>query len=122
MGSNSTSRHIGAKGESLCTAYLMKIGYKILSRNWFCRWGEIDVIAGDNGKLVFVEVKTVSSGNYFTAKELFHPAKRRKIIRSINIFMMKNSYRVKFWRLDLVCITIDGSKAWIEHYKNVLAL
>mgnify|MGYP003509397425 CR=1 FL=1 len=48
----------GANGETRVASFLRKQGYKILNRNYSCRFGEIDIIAEKDGFIVFVEVKT----------------------------------------------------------------
>ena len=55
-----TTREIGAKGERIARRYLKLHGYKILEKNYLIYGGEIDLIVLDreNGKTVFVEVKT----------------------------------------------------------------
>lgn len=55
-----STRAIGAKGERIARRYLKQHGYKILNTNYLIYGGEIDIIALDreNGKTVFVEVKT----------------------------------------------------------------
>ena len=50
-------RRLGSDKESLAVEYLEKQGYVILERNFMCKKGEIDVIAREDGFLVFVEVK-----------------------------------------------------------------
>ena len=47
----------GAWGEDYAAAYLRRHGYRILARNYSCRFGEIDIIASDRHYVVFVEVK-----------------------------------------------------------------
>ena len=47
----------GAWGEECAAAYLRRRGYRILARNYSCRFGEIDIIAADRHYVVFVEVK-----------------------------------------------------------------
>lgn len=53
-------RVTGAKGERIARRYLKQHGYKIIDKNYLIYGGEIDIIALDreNGKTVFVEVKT----------------------------------------------------------------
>ena len=55
------SRSLGQQGEQIAVQYLKAHGYKILERNYRCRVGEVDIIAEDQGDLVFVEVKARSS-------------------------------------------------------------
>ena len=47
----------GTPGEDLACAHLRRHGLAILARNYRCRAGEIDVVAGTGGTVVFVEVK-----------------------------------------------------------------
>ncbi len=50
-------RRVGTLYERSAGVYLLKQGYEILEFNYRCRAGEIDIIAKENGYLVFVEVK-----------------------------------------------------------------
>ncbi|KKS82529.1 MAG: hypothetical protein UV58_C0009G0011 [Candidatus Wolfebacteria bacterium GW2011_GWC1_43_10] len=52
-------RAVGSTGEALACGYLEKNGYKIISRNYCVKFGELDIIAESPDKtLVFFEVKT----------------------------------------------------------------
>lgn len=54
---------IGKKGETIAAEWLEQNGYAILARNWRNRTGEIDIIAQEDGCIVFVEVKTLPHTN-----------------------------------------------------------
>src|SRR5262245_54109214 len=72
----------GAGGEETAREHLEALGYRILARNYRCRYGEIDLIADDHGVIVFVEVKTRSPSSYGTPRDAVTPAKRRKMART----------------------------------------
>ena len=55
---------LGRRGEDLAARYLEQRGLVILSRNWRCRHGEIDLVATDSHRLVVCEVKTRSGTRY----------------------------------------------------------
>lgn len=55
MGVN--NRKIGTDYEKLLILYLEQHGYEILQTNYRCRFGEVDIIARQDGYLVFIEVK-----------------------------------------------------------------
>ena len=55
---------VGNLGEQVARNYLTKNGYKILSTNYSCKFGEIDIVALDEECLVFVEVKTRTTDRY----------------------------------------------------------
>lgn len=57
-------KEFGNKGEDIAIEYLEKRGYIILERNFYCRQGEIDIIAKDKNEIVFIEVKSRSSIQY----------------------------------------------------------
>jgi putative endonuclease len=53
---------LGRLGERLAGEHLERLGYRVLERNHHTRYGEIDLVAYDERRLVFVEVKARRSG------------------------------------------------------------
>jgi putative endonuclease len=47
----------GAWAERRALALLRRRGWRLLSRNWRCRWGELDLVVAKPGRLLLVEVK-----------------------------------------------------------------
>jgi len=56
----SKTQKIGEIGENIAIKFLVKHGFSIKERNYTKKWGEIDIIAEKQGKLYFIEVKSVS--------------------------------------------------------------
>ena len=52
----------GLWGEIYAARFMRENGYEIITANYRCRLGEIDIIAKKDGFLVFTEVKTRSPG------------------------------------------------------------
>ena len=52
------TKDLGRWGEWLALCHLRRLGWDIVTRNWSCKKGEVDLIAYDRGQLVVVEVKT----------------------------------------------------------------
>lgn len=50
-------RAVGARYEALALSYMEAQGMEIVTRNYRCRQGEIDIIAREGKYLLFVEVK-----------------------------------------------------------------
>lgn len=114
-----SSRKIGSLGEKIAGVFLEKKGYKVLKKNWTCRYGEIDLICSKNAKLIFIEVKFVQSKRFCDAVSLFTSAKNKNLNRTISMFFSKHKKKVLDWQLDLICITKSSSKFWIDHYKDI---
>ena len=49
---------LGKWGEEVATAYLRDKGYIIVERDWHSQHRDLDIIALDDGVMVFIEVKT----------------------------------------------------------------
>lgn len=104
----------GREGEDRAAAVLKKEGYKILSRNFKSRFGEIDIIAEDGGFLVFVEVKRRTGENFGTSLEAIDARKKLHMIRSAQIYLKVNRCPGRRVRFDVVGIDGDNVKV-IKH-------
>ena len=132
--SKTAKRALGDKGEEIVCKYLENKGYKILERNYWKPWGEIDIIAEKGSILSFVEVKSVSremgqgisreSANWqIRPEENMHPAKVKRLHRAIQTYLLERKIpEDKEWRLDLACAFLDFSthKARVELLENVV--
>lgn len=83
-------RTIGSEHEKIAEAYLTDLGYQIIEHNFYCRTGEIDMIAKDKEYLVFVEVKYRSSTELGYPEEAITKRKQRSIIKAAKYYMLKN--------------------------------
>ena len=73
-------QQLGFEGESLACSELERLGYRIVERNYRIRSGEIDIVANDAGTVVFVEVKTKTSGDFGDPVEEVTTQKQRQIV------------------------------------------
>lgn len=60
---------------------LTRQGYRIIERNFRCRYGEIDLIAEDANDLIFIEVKTRRGDAYGLPEEAVTLRKQQKIVQ-----------------------------------------
>jgi putative endonuclease len=72
---------VGRFGEQVAVDHLEADGFVVLSRNWRCREGELDIVARDGDDLVIVEVKTRSSVAFGTPAEAVDRIKAGRIRR-----------------------------------------
>ncbi len=72
-------RTVGQTYEKLAASYLQEQGITVLSRNYRCRQGEVDIVAREGAYLLFVEVKYRSSSRNGDPSEAVTPAKQRKL-------------------------------------------
>ncbi len=75
-------RKIGADYEQVASKHLKELGYELITTNYRCPLGEIDLVAKDGAVLVFIEVKyrkTLNAGSPFEAVN----AKKQQTIRRV---------------------------------------
>lgn len=70
---------LGPWGESLAADYLRECGYTIVAANYRTRYGEIDLIAQKEDRIIFVEVKLRASSKFAEAREFVDSAKQRRL-------------------------------------------
>lgn len=84
------SKLLGVFGEDAACRWLRRRGYRILGRNFSCRFGEIDVVARKGRYLVFVEVKMRKNADHGAAMEFVTAAKQRRLIQTAEYWIMKH--------------------------------
>lgn len=117
---------LGNLGESIAEKYLLKSGYAVVSKNFRCPIGEIDIIALNKNSLIFVEVKTRTSTKFGYPKEAVNYYKKNKIIKVAETFLSYNKkYANYLSRFDVIEILIDPKTFKlnnINHIKNAFTL
>ncbi|TBL77709.1 YraN family protein [Paenibacillus thalictri] len=98
-------KQLGSQGEQLAARYLTEQGYTLLTQNWRCRTGEIDLVAEDGEVIVFVEVRTrKATGRFGTAQESVDYRKRRQVTETAQVFLLQRGLQEKQIRFDVIAI------------------
>jgi putative endonuclease len=109
---------LGKSGEDLAIEFLKSLGYKIIHRNYYSQYGEIDIIALDDDLLVFLEVKTRTS-NLNSALSSVSFAKQLKLSKTASFFLSQNhQYEDHFTRFDLIVVLKKPDSTKIQHHKD----
>ena len=81
------ARQLGRWGEEQAAEYLRKKGYTIVTMNYTCRRGEIDIIAKKGGYIVFAEVKLRKDARFAQAREFVTRAKQERIMTAAMLWL-----------------------------------
>lgn len=122
-------RKTGNLGEDLACRFLMKRGFDVIERNYLKKCGEIDIIAKNNGKIHFIEVKSVShetilgvsglpaqagetnDSDGFRPEDNVHPWKLQRLARTIQVYLQeKNVSSETDWQFDVITVYIDKKR------------
>ncbi|PID58525.1 YraN family protein [candidate division KSB3 bacterium] len=111
---------IGKKGEQLAYEYILRQGYTVLERNFRCKLGEIDLIAGDRNMVVFLEVRTKSSTACGPAYNSVTPRKQQHVKRTALFYIAQRNLVNTQFRFDVIGITLNLSNGThtLDHIQN----
>lgn len=108
-------RSLGSLKEDLAVNYLENLGYTILERNFWTRFGEIDIIAYHLDTIIFIEVKYRDNIAFGYPEESITPKKQHSIRNAALYYMSKKRLSVDMpYRFDAVLIIKDT----IRHIEN----
>ncbi len=109
-----TSIPLGKRGELVAQDMYHKQGYKIIAANEFNhkgkQAGEIDFVARDDMRIIFVEVKTRADehGYHGTAVESVNYFKQRKLLKAVKLFLVRNKHYQQLQPKIDVCVVLMG--------------
>jgi putative endonuclease len=113
-----STRKAGETGEDIALFHLQRRGYTIVNRNYTCVIGEIDIVAMNEGEIVFVEVKSRRSRAFGTPAEAVTAAKQKKISKTALYYLKERNMLDRPARFDVVTVTMEKDKPTVEIFQN----
>lgn len=118
----SNSINIGRKAEQAALHYLLHQGLHLLQTNYFCKYGEIDLVMLDKDALCFIEVRARKNGGYASATESIDRRKQGKIIKTALCFLQQfteyESYNCRFDVVAFDYVSIQQFDVFFEDIKQ----
>jgi putative endonuclease len=125
-------RRLGDTGERLAVQALETAGLTVLTRNWRCAVGEIDIVAQEQAPdftvsgaivpwCVLVEVRTRRGSGYGTALQSLTARKQAKL-REVAEHYVRDTAWSGPWRIDVVAVQMDsqGRLLAVEHIRHAV--
>jgi putative endonuclease len=108
----------GRAAEKNAQQWLLKQGLKLVTANYRCRFGEIDLIMQDQSHLVFIEVRLRATQSYGGAASSVDLKKQQKIITTANHFLMCNKklaqHSCRFDVIAIESISVQSTPVWYK--------
>lgn len=106
----------GQQSEAMACYYLEQQGCRLVSKNFRCRTGEIDLIMREQETLVFVEVRYRHQKNFGSGIESVNYAKRKKLLRTAEYYLLQQNLTDKVpCRFDIVDISQTSQIEWLKN-------
>ena len=113
-------RHrFGHDSELMAEQFLQAKGYRIVARNLRTQLGELDIIAEDNGVLVFIEVKGRATEAFGGALLAVNRRKQAKLVKLASQYLARHHLSDRLCRFDVVLVQgLPSAGGRIEHLQN----
>lgn len=109
---------LGRRGEQLAAQFLERQGLVVLSRNWRCRHGELDLVATDSDVLVVCEVKTRSGTGFGAPAEAVTDRKAARIRRVTQVWLAAHRLGWVEVRFDVLAVLAEpGRPVTVQHFR-----
>jgi putative endonuclease len=109
---------LGKRGEDLACEELERRGYDILDRRFRTRFGELDIVARDNGVLVFVEVRARGSGRFGNPAESVTAQKQRRVAAMAESYLGLEAAGDRVCRFDVVAVESETEPPRVTVYPD----
>lgn len=107
----------GKKGEIAAANFLTEKGFEILATNYRFKKAEVDIIAKQKSKIVFVEVKTRSSEMFGFPEEFVHKKKQQLIAKAAAQYIEENKIESEL-RFDIISVIETKNQLEIRHIED----
>lgn len=113
------NQRIGTWGEETAAEYLTRNSYEIMGRNVRTPYGEIDIVAKQGDRTIFVEVKTRTSNKMGPPEESITPRKQEHMIACAEHYAAEHA--IDHWQIDVIAIEgRPGTTPKITYFENAL--
>lgn len=117
--SHSNNKRKGRFAEIHAAAYLRRLDYTLLSRNYSYRGGELDIIAkSTSGEIIFTEVKSVWDNKAGSPSHRVSRSKQIKVWKTACHFLHFNGGENQRCRFDVIAIDLTKAHFELTHFKN----
>jgi putative endonuclease len=117
MDKKNNHRTIGTEYEKIAETFLNQQGFKTFARNFYSRFGELDLVMLQQDTLLFVEVRYRKNSYFGTAIETVTASKQQKLLKTAKYFLLKHpQFQQHACRFDIIGISpVDGAINWLEN-------
>ena len=104
----------GVIAEKKALTYLLGQGLILLHQNYYCRFGEVDLIMQEQDTLIFIEVRYRKNGHFGGALASISQSKQRKIIKTASHYLTQLTSE-PYCRFDAIALDdSDNTPLWVK--------
>ena len=119
------TKDIGEIGENIACKYLENKGFLLIDRNYYKKWGEIDIVTAKDKIIHFIEVKSiVLKGDMgYRPEENVHILKQKRLKRTIQTYLLEKKYNIEAefkFHIVIVHMNPNTRRANVTFMENII--
>lgn len=112
-------RATGSIAEATARDFLVGHGLALIAQNYYCRFGELDLVMRDGNALAVVEVRLRGTRRFGGASGSIDRGKRQRIVRATrHLLLARRELRHLPVRFDVVALDSSGLPGGLEWIKG----
>ncbi len=116
--SSNPTQPVGRRGEDAAVAFLEGAGYTILERNYHFEKAEVDIVAYDDRRIIFAEVKSRRGVSFEESEQRLAPEQWQRIRKAAQAWLYERKMEGAPVRFDLITVVFSGNEPLFRHYKD----
>ncbi len=104
----------GVDAETRALRHLERSGLTLVTRNWRCKGGELDLVMRDGAALAVIEVRSRARSDYGSALESVDARKQGRLVHATQLFLAAHpEHAQREVRFDVVTVEA-GELQWLK--------
>jgi putative endonuclease len=116
--SQRSTQPVGKAGEDEAIIHLENDGYTILERNYHFEKAEVDIVAFDNRKIIFIEVKSRRGISFEESEQRLNSDQLKRIHKAAQAWLYERKMEGSPVRFDLMTVLFANDSVDVNHYKD----
>lgn len=115
-----SERGLRARGLDAAIAFLERTGMMVVTRDYECPAGRLDIVAWQGVNLIFVEVKTRRTSSKTMDADHVSASKAKRLRAILRHWLVENEVCPREVRFDVITLlVIAEDRALLRHHANV---
>ncbi len=114
-------RLIGKAYEALALDYLVANNFDLVAKNYFCPYGEIDLVVCKDDVIYFIEVKYRSNLSYGSPRDAINYQKMQRMKKTAIYYIKDECSGFKHFKISFLGILKSGDQYVYDFIENIFS-
>ncbi|GAB6109246.1 YraN family protein [Fusibacter bizertensis] len=114
-------RAVGQFYEAIALSYFEQNGFEYVTKNYFCPYGEIDLVLNKNNVIYFIEVKYRSNLSYGSPRDAINHTKMQRMKKTALHYIKNQNMGYINFKIGFLGILKTGDTYTFDFIENIFS-